>query len=190
MELLATAVVVLTAVISLDIALTAAVIVRLRAVQERGSVPTYDRDVPRPGTVIGQFTATDLDGRPVTAADLEGPVLIGFFSPGCPSCERLAAELLKDPPAVPVLAFIVTDSGDAARSMADRLSALGRVCQVEEGGPVLEAFGVNAVPTTVGTWSGVVVAAGKGGQLDEPRARLEALGAVSAVSAVSAGTGA
>jgi hypothetical protein len=180
MELLATAVEVLTAVILLDIALTTAIIVRLRAVQERGSVPTHDRDLPRPGTVIGQFAAIDLDGRPVTTADLEGPALICFISPGCSSCERWAAELLADPPAVPVLAFIIGDVEQEMRSMADRLSALGRVCHVEGDDPVLAAFGVHAVPMVIRTWAGVVVAADKSGQLDEPHARRVILGAVSA----------
>lgn len=180
MELLVTAVAVLTAVILLDIALTAGIMIRLRAVQQHGSVPAQARDVPRPGTVVGEFTAADRDGRPVTVDDLNGSVLACFFAPGCPACERLAAELVANPPDVPVLAFVVSDVEQQSRQLVERLSALGRVCSVEEGDPVLAAFGVAAVPTAVRLWSGVVVAAGRSDQLSEPGTRREILGAISA----------
>lgn len=180
MELLVTAVAVLTAVILLDIALTAGIMIRLRAVQRQGSVPAQARDVPRPGTVVGEFTVTDGDGRSVTVDDVNGSVLACFFAPGCPACDRLVTELVANPPDVPVLAFVVRDVEQQAQQLVERLSALGRVCPVEEGHPVLAAFGVDAVPAAVRIWSGVVVAAGRSDQLSEPGARLEILGAISA----------
>src|SRR5688572_30384413 len=47
-----------------------------------------------PGTAIGPFETTAVDGTAVDAGWFDGPTLVGFFSPGCPACRDLIPDFV------------------------------------------------------------------------------------------------
>jgi thiol-disulfide isomerase/thioredoxin len=102
-------------------------------------------------TVLPAFTLTDLEGRPVTRADLEGRVvLVEFWATWCPPCQgtlRFLADLQKRyGERIAVLAVAIESDEADVRRMA---GSLGAPLRVALGTPEMaRAFGdVSAVPT-------------------------------------------
>ena len=116
----------------------------------RGRAEPAPLDV-RPGTRVGDFTASAFDGGRVSRADLKGTTLIGFMAPGCPSCEDSLPEFLVRARAVPggrdqVVAVVLGKSAGAGE-LCEQLAPVARVLtEQEEGGPLVRAFGVGALP--------------------------------------------
>lgn len=76
-------------VVSVDLALTAGIIRRLRNL---GDVGVAGRPLTNPPS--GHRVDLGIDGWPEAAADmLVGPVLVAFVLPGCMGCERLHREV-------------------------------------------------------------------------------------------------
>jgi hypothetical protein len=116
-----------------------------------------------PGTLVGDFTGRDLDGRPVSRGDLSGRTLVGFFSPGCDACrDRLpdfvAAARVFGPDRS--LAIVMSDAVSASDYLPS-LAPVARVVLDAPDGPLISAFAITAVPSffVVGA-GGRVVAAG------------------------------
>jgi thiol-disulfide isomerase/thioredoxin len=107
--------------------------------------------VEAPVPTLPAFTLTDLDGRPVTAADLAGKaVLVEFWATWCPPCRGTLAwlgELQRKHAGklVVVAAAIESDEADVRRIRDE----LGLELRVAMGTPEMaRAFGdVGAVPT-------------------------------------------
>jgi thiol-disulfide isomerase/thioredoxin len=101
------------------------------------------------GTAIGPFAVRTVEGEPFSRGGLDGPTLVGFFSPGCGDCRTAAADFLAVAadlePGRLHLAAVVT-SGPEAAALAVQLSGVARVVVEPEGGPVQAAFGVTGFP--------------------------------------------
>lgn len=155
----------------LDIALTLAVIRRLneqgRLLAEPGRAPAARGHPPpleiAPGERVGDFAVTTVDGEPVSRAGLRDTTLLAFLAPGCQSCEHSLPEFLARAGAAPggrdgVLA-VVLGKGPGRDELCAELAPAARVLtEDEEGGPLVRAFGVGALPAFAVLAGDVVVA--------------------------------
>lgn len=154
MVYLAAAVVVVGLLCLLNLLLTFGVIRRLREHAKR--LDTMPQQMASPlGVAVGEapadFTATTTTGETVSRAGLAGPVLVGFFSPGCEPCATELPRFIEYARTMPggaerVLA-VVEGGATEASDYVDRLEPVARVVVEEHGGPVKSAFKLFAFPT-------------------------------------------
>ncbi|MDG4796068.1 MauE/DoxX family redox-associated membrane protein [Micromonospora sp. WMMD1082] len=102
------------------------------------------------GATVGDFTATTVDGVPVSRAALRGETLVAFLSPSCPACAESLPGFLARAEALPggreqALA-VVLGAGPDAGQLCERLTPVARVVNEPERGPVARAFGVDGYP--------------------------------------------
>ncbi|MEU6024939.1 MauE/DoxX family redox-associated membrane protein [Micromonospora sp. NPDC047134] len=112
------------------------------------------------GATVGDFTATTVDGTPVSRAGLRGETLVGFLSPSCPACAESLPGFVARAEAIPreqTLA-VVLGTGEAATQLCERLAPVAQVINEPERGPVARAFGVDGYPA-FGLLSGDTVVA-------------------------------
>jgi thiol-disulfide isomerase/thioredoxin len=136
----------------LNLLLTMGVIRRLRdhtTQLARVAVHAGDAILPT-GSRVGDFGVTTADGESVSADGLTGRTLVGFFSPGCPACEKLLPAFVAYAASVPggrqqVLAVVAGDS-DEASAHVEALRGCARVVRAGHDDEVLQAFGVRAFP--------------------------------------------
>jgi thiol-disulfide isomerase/thioredoxin len=164
MAYLAAAVTLVGIIAAVDLLLTVGVVRRLRehSAELAGLRGPGAGDAGLPvGTPVGDFTATDLTGRPVGVGS--GRTLVGFFSPGCGPCKERMPDFVAHAAGRPggpgaVLAVVVGEAAEAA-AMVDPLLRVATVVVEPEDGPVQRAFGVGGFPTFVLVEDGVVAAA-------------------------------
>lgn len=174
MPFLVTGLAVVGALTLLNLVLTLGVIRRLRehtALLGRSSHPAHAGDSPtRPvDALVGDFTATTVEGATVSRATLAGETVVGFFSPGCEACDKLVPEFVGWAAAnVPggrnhVLAVVEAFPGEEEHHVA-LLSEVAQVVVERPGaGRVIAAFGVTAFPALcVVDSDGRIVATGRG----------------------------
>ena len=146
--------VVLAIAVAVNVALTAAIVRRIRLAQVQLAPRLVDVG-PLPGSPVGRFQTNDLDGAPITDRGLAtGATLVGFFAARCRPSERLRDELVAAPPALPMVAFVLglTEPGvadPATQDLAESLRAIARVAVAPAGGPVFRAFGAASYPALV-----------------------------------------
>lgn len=146
------AVVLLTVLTLLNLALLLAVVRRLREHETRFAAPRGAdlvelEPIAPVGHRVADFAAESVHGRPVERSTLEAPALVGFFSPSCDSChERVPhfREAAREHPGSS-LAVVVRDGRDPAELVAD-LDGAATVVVEEPDGPVSAAFGVRGFP--------------------------------------------
>jgi hypothetical protein len=139
-----------------NIALTLAVVRRqneqsrllTQVISDRGEPASLD---VLPGEQIGDFTATTVDGRPMSRSELRGSTLVAFMAPGCPSCEHSLPEFVSRAAAAPrgrdQVFAVVLGTSLGAGPMRDLLTPVAQVLTEEqERGPLARAFGVAALP--------------------------------------------
>lgn len=162
MTLLATAVVLLAAVVAVHLLFTFGLVARVRELQQNGGAHVHNTQVPRPGTVVGPFSVTGVDGVTISEADLAGPVQGGFFQVGCGPCRMLSDALVAAPPQARLVSMVQgdPDAPEATERLVAKLGVLGRVVLIGVDDPVLSAFEIVAFPTLLHTHSGVVTASG------------------------------
>lgn len=120
-----------------------------------------------PGGTVGEFTATTVDGEPVSRDLLADTTLVGFFSPSCVSCRQGLGQFVEYARAHPggrdqALAVVIAHDDSAAAPMIAELADVVRVVRDGDGGPVQKAFGVQGLPAFGLIKSdGVVVASGR-----------------------------
>jgi len=150
---------------ALNLLLSLVLVRRVRSLQslieERG-IP--DHMLPRIGASIVPFRVEMPDGSVITDETVRtGTTLIGFFLPNCPSCDRLHARLLEEPPPWPLLAFVEGGPDDPdALAVVEKYAALGRSGIAND--EVQRAVGLSesaAFPTLVRIDNGIVTAAGR-----------------------------
>lgn len=148
-----------------SILLNFGVIRRLRELQDRFPLGNVPSSLPRTGQRVGTFQARTLAGVPMSERDLaESSTLIGFFSTDCSPCRRLRDQLLTEPPAERMTAFVVTrdeKGGERdAMSFARDLALAADVAIVPVDGTTTRAFDVRGYPTLLRVTEGVITAAG------------------------------
>lgn len=149
MPYLVAAVIVVGLLCLVNLVLTLAVIRRLRAhtlrLAELG--PTRPSMV-QPGTSIGDFSATAVDGQAVSRAFFSGPSVVAVFSTDCASCHERLPEFtsyLADTRPERVLAVVAGDP-DEARQFTRELPSATVVLE-PMGGPVSRALQVAQFPS-------------------------------------------
>jgi thiol-disulfide isomerase/thioredoxin len=163
--------VVVGALTLLNLVFTLGVVRRLRehtALLDRSSHPAHGDSPTRPvDALVGDFTATTVDGATVSRATLAGETLVGFFSPGCEACDKLVPEFVGWAANVPggraqVLAVVEAFPSDEEQHTA-LLSEVAQVVVERPGaGRVIAAFGVTAFPALcVVDSDGRIVATGR-----------------------------
>jgi len=158
MPFLTAAVILVGALCVLDLLLTFGVIRRLREqnetlrlVREQQSASAAESDIALPaGAAIGTFAATTVSGTPLSGADIDGRLLIGFFSPVCEPCKERMPQFIEYATRFDgrVLAVASDEAGetDKTRDMVARLGEVAEVVLEMDGGPVHQAFGAKGYP--------------------------------------------
>jgi thiol-disulfide isomerase/thioredoxin len=147
----------------LNVILTLGLVGRVRLLQEVVQEGTFpDPDLPKPGEPVGSFAVTASDGKPLSSQDLQGDAtLVGFFTSGCKPCADLRTELVRTPPGLPFIAFVVGDDDDPeADEIVQTLSRLGSVARTQPDDAVTRAFRPSGFPTLIRTERGAVAASG------------------------------
>ncbi|MEV6964527.1 redoxin domain-containing protein [Hamadaea sp. NPDC051192] len=166
MATLTAAVIILAVLTLLNLFLLFGVLRRLREQTAQQSQDNAfalpENPVLQPGSRVGAFTTTTLDGDTVEAAELTGDALVGFFSPTCKPCRAAVprfADYAARFPREKVLAVVVTDGQDFSE-YADQLAGTARVVVEPHSGPLSEAFAVAGFPGLCVLSDGVVTANG------------------------------
>lgn len=150
-------VVALSVAVAANFALLLAIVRRMRLQREAPS----PIDVPRLGMQAPSFTVLDLTGQTVDDSfySEHGEAVVAFLSDDCQPCERVKAELVRDPIADPLLAFVQTiDGGTEQAEFATALARAGaRTVLLEQGSDIPKRFSVSAFPTLLRLHDGVVV---------------------------------
>ncbi len=119
-----------------------------------------------PGQTVADFAATTVDGRPVSVNAVDGPTLVGFFTPGCTSCQTKLPSFVEYAWEHPggrerVLAVIVGENDEDTAPYVTDLNGTAHVVRDVDGGPVHKAFGVQGFPAfALIDLDGVVLASG------------------------------
>lgn len=135
MSYLVAAVVLLGVLCIVNLLLTLGILHRLR------TQPTWTADpvfALRPGSTVGEFSATTTTGEPVSSDGLTG--LVGFFSAGCAVCHEVLPHFTERAAQLPrgsVLAVVRGNDEETVRA----LTPVARVVVADlDGGPVARAF--------------------------------------------------
>jgi thiol-disulfide isomerase/thioredoxin len=157
MAVLTAVVIALSIAVGANFVLLLAVVRRLRL--QRPTLPPFP--LPPVGMQAPSFVAQDADGNPVDDGFYfeDGEVIVAFFSDDCQPCERVKAELARDPIASPFLAFLHTADGgsDQAEFAAGLAHAGARIVLLEPESDIPKRFSVSAFPTLLRLRDGIVV---------------------------------
>ncbi|MEQ4720213.1 TlpA disulfide reductase family protein [Nonomuraea sp. B19D2] len=149
MPYLVAAVVVVGLLCLVDLVLTLAVIRRLRVHTLRlAELGPTRAPLVRPGTTLGDFSATAVGGETVSRAFFSGPSVVAVFSTECASCHERLPEFtayLADTRPQRVLAVVTGDPDEARRFTRELTSAT--VVLEPMGGPVSRALQVSQFPS-------------------------------------------
>jgi hypothetical protein len=165
MTVLAVLVVLFGGLAFVNLALTLAVVRRLRSQSEtltelvRSATP--DTGLP-PGTPVPVLTAVADDGAEVSSATTGGDRLLAFVSSTCPSCRIHLPAFVATAGGYDRADVTVVVSGDpvSGADLVDTARPVARVVVEDDEGPWTRAFDVRAFPTFLRVHDGVVVAAG------------------------------
>ncbi|MEO3798533.1 hypothetical protein [Nonomuraea sp. B1E8] len=151
---LTAAVAIIGALCGLNLLLMLAVLRRLRDDKQKSHDPLAERGlVPETGTRVTDFTATTIDGDEVSTHGLDGPLLTGFFSSGCPSCRDELPAFVKFAGALPGgrerSLVVLAGSAEEGADIIDAVREVSRVVVEPLRGPVESAFGVRVWPSFV-----------------------------------------
>jgi len=132
----------------LNLALSAAIIRRLR---DQQASSTAAQGLLPPGETVAQFDSHTLDGRQVALDDITPGMVVAFFSPTCGACEKalpgFLSEMASDP-GMPMKALaVVVGAADQADHLISQLAEVARVVPPGESGPVVQAFAVSGYPS-------------------------------------------
>lgn len=158
MAILTAAVIILSILVILDLALSGAVIRRMRVYEAAYTAPP-DRGGLADGTPVPEFSTTTAKGAAFATGDLVGSrTLLGFFATSCTHCVAAAPALAdragqlaaEGVDVVPVLTLDEVGAIDgAAEGMRADLARAGGLITESRPGPVAGAFKVKATPSYV-----------------------------------------
>ncbi|GAA1737122.1 TlpA family protein disulfide reductase [Luedemannella helvata] len=165
--MLVAVVVLCIALTALNLILTLGVVRRLRdhASQITDLAAGGERDpMIAVGTRPHPFTATTVDGQPVTEANLAKGGLVAFFSPTCSACEEWIPRFRVAAAELPggrgqALAVVVAETPDGAADLVERLRDVATVVVEGDKGPLATRFRIAGYPAAARLdRDGVVVA--------------------------------
>jgi thiol-disulfide isomerase/thioredoxin len=168
MPFLTAAVVLVGILCVIDLLLSFGIIRRLREQNEtlrvmREQAAGVEPDIALPaGAAVGAFAATAVSGVRLSSEDIDGRLLVGFFSPGCEPCKERMPQFIEYATRFDgrVLAVAAAGFGETADIVA-RLGEVAEVMVEEEHGPVHQAFGAKGYPALcLVDGDGTVVASG------------------------------
>ncbi|WP_159104567.1 MULTISPECIES: hypothetical protein [unclassified Plantactinospora] len=148
LPILTAAVVLVGALGLLNLALTLGLVRRMRQYGHllEGLEPAELGASTKPvGSAVAPFTATALDGTVVDADWFTEPVVVGFFSPGCPACKDLIPGFVAVAATRRALA-VVEKGPEPADEYTEPLSRVATVLADEQARGAVAAFGVRAFP--------------------------------------------
>lgn len=113
-----------------------------------------------PGTALGPFETTAVDGTTVDVGWFSESTLVGFFSPGCPACRDLIPAFVAA--AAGRRALAVVESGpEGFDDHVSDLSGHATVVAGDAAAPVVASFGVHGFPAVCTVdGQGVITATG------------------------------
>jgi hypothetical protein len=136
----------------LNLVLTLGVVRRLRehAVLLAKLQPTAPNPMLAVGERVGSFDTVTVDGRPVSRDTLDGPTLLGIFSPDCSACAERLPNFVDLAGGYPggrerVLAVVVGDEHETVAQVA-ALAPVARVVVEAANGPISRATSVRGYP--------------------------------------------
>lgn len=150
MSYLAVAVVLLAVLCGLNLAMTLAVVRRLRRQAERA---TEDAVRLPPGVPVPEFSAVTVAGRVVARSDLTGArAMVAFLAANCPPCHEQVPAFVAYARSVPggaaqVLAVVVGGTDAETAELARDLEGTAEVVLEPVAGPLQKAFSVTGFPT-------------------------------------------
>lgn len=97
------------------------------------------------GSAVAPFTATAVDGSVVGPGWFTEPTLVGFFSPGCPSCKNLLPGFLAAAATRRALA-VVEKGPEPGDEYVGPLAEVATVLDGDESRGAIVAFGVRGFP--------------------------------------------
>jgi thiol-disulfide isomerase/thioredoxin len=136
----------------LNLVLTLGVVRRLR--EHAQLLAMLSPKAPNPmlsvGERVGSFEAVTVDGHAVSRDTLDGPTLLGIFSPDCSACAERLPRFVELAAGYPggrerVLAVVVGDEHQAAAQVA-ALAPVARVVVEDADGQLSQATGVRGYP--------------------------------------------
>lgn len=147
----------------LNLLLSFAIIRRLRAAEAAAIWTPRGEDMPEPGTRVGAFSVTTVDGARLTERDLaDSDGLVGIVQAGCAPCGSFLERVERGEIRLPREAVLFVARSDLAdhEPYVRRLRTHAQVVVTSVDSPELRAFGpVPAFPTFLRLTNGVIAAA-------------------------------
>ncbi|MCZ7418848.1 TlpA disulfide reductase family protein [Verrucosispora sp. WMMA2121] len=133
----------------LNLALSAAIIRRLRDQPTNGG-QAGAQGILAAGEAVPQFRSRTHDGQPVTLTDIAPGTVVAFFSPTCIPCQQALPGFLEQVAGdrgAPVRSLaVVVGPADQADDMVSRLAPVTRVVLPTDSEPLVRAFEVTGFP--------------------------------------------
>jgi thiol-disulfide isomerase/thioredoxin len=153
MVYLSAAVAVTGAVLLANLALTLALVRRIRGLSERPAHQSHPVRAGLPaGATVPDFTAATITGETRSRGGMAGSRgLIGFFAAGCDPCHRQLPQFAELAATIPggasqVLA-VVTGDGEPAAELVRGLDEVAAIVREPEEGDLCKVFAVRGFPT-------------------------------------------
>lgn len=153
MVYLSAAVAVISVVLLAHLALTLALVRRIRELSQRPGHQAHPVRAGLPaGATVPDFTAATMTGETWSRARMAGSRgLVGFFAAGCDPCHRQLPQFAELAAAIPggagqVLA-VVTGEGESAVELVRGLDGVAAIVREPKEGDLCKAFAVRGFPT-------------------------------------------
>ncbi|MFD0151340.1 TlpA family protein disulfide reductase [Streptomyces sp. NPDC055721] len=139
----------------LNLALSLAIVRRLRRQEEqRGAVDPNAPSGPEVGTTVPAFTAPTLGGEEFTSASLAGgTAAMSFITTSCSACDEFVSGMPEFAARTGLddsrIVVVIAGEQGKARQMADHLNGLATVVHEAAPGAISSLYSITATPTTV-----------------------------------------
>ncbi|MFE1553236.1 TlpA family protein disulfide reductase [Streptomyces sp. NPDC058718] len=139
----------------LNLALSLAIVRRLRRQEEqRGGADRHAPSGPEVGTKLPTFSAPALGGEVFASESLAGgAAALSFITTSCGACDEFVADMPEFAAQTGLddsrIVVVIAGEQGKARQMADRLDGLATVVYEEAPGNISSLYAITATPTTV-----------------------------------------
>ncbi|MEU8526366.1 redoxin family protein [Streptomyces sp. NPDC048629] len=138
----------------LNLALSLAIVRRLRRQEEQRRVDPHAPSGPEVGTKLPTFSSPTLDGEVFASESLAGgAAALSFITTSCSACDEFVADMPEFASRTGLddsrIVVVIAGEQGKARQMADRLDGLATVVFEEAPGDISSLYSITATPTTV-----------------------------------------